>query len=172
MQVVHHTAGHHIVHGQSGSTGFFHYIIDTFPFSKCMKEWCKGTDVHGHSTPPQLMTGNAGKLIHQHPDNLCTGRYFYLQSFLHTQGTSMVVNMSRQIIHTARYIYKLAITQALAHFLNRAMNITQVWLHFFNSLTTQCNNQVQYTMCSRMLRTYINHHITSIWPGQLCSTII
>ena len=76
----------------------------------------------------------------------------------------MIINMGRKIIHPAGDINELAVSKALTHFLNRAMDISKMRFYFFNGFSIQCNHQVQYTMCGRMLRAYIDDKITFCLP--------
>src|SRR6476660_1765543 len=40
-------------------------------------------------------------------------------------------------------------------------------LYFFDRFTVQCNKQMQYAMCRRMLRSYINYQIALLCCGYL-----
>ena len=48
-----------------------------------------------------------------------------LHTFLYTQTATMIIDMRERIIHFARYINKLAETQAFAHLLNRTVYIAR-----------------------------------------------
>ena len=45
------------------------------------------------------------------------------------------------------------------------MNITKMRFYFFDRFSIQCNDQMQHTMSSRMLWSYIDDHITKSHPG-------
>ena len=77
----------------------------------------------------------------------------------------MIVDMSREIIHPAGHINKLPVGQALTHFFNGAVNITQVWFYFFDGFAIQRDHQVQYAMGGRMLWSYIDDQITFLPIG-------
>ena len=72
----------------------------------------------------------------------------------------MIIYMGREIIHAACNINELPVGKALTHFFDGAMYITKMWLNLFNGLSIQRDHQVQYTMCCRMLRSYIDDQIT------------
>lgn len=72
----------------------------------------------------------------------------------------MIINMRREIIHPAGHINELAVGKAFAHFFDRPVNETEMRFHFFDRLTIQCDHQVQYTVCGRVLGSYVNSNIS------------
>src|SRR5450432_3417401 len=106
------------------------------------------------------MRSDAGKLVHQDPDHLRAGWYLDLQTFLNTHCAIMIVNVRREVIHSARNIYKLAVGETLTHFFNRAMDISKVRLYLFYCFSIECNNKMKHPMGRGMLRTNINNKVS------------
>jgi len=93
MNVLHDATGHNIIHRQSCAAGFFHDIIDHFPFPESMKKRSKGAYIHSKGSPPKLMRSQSRQFIHQHTYHFSPLRHFDLQPLLDTKRTTMIVDM-------------------------------------------------------------------------------
>jgi len=70
-----------------------------------------------------------------------------LQSFLYTNGTAVVIDMGRKIIHPACAINELPERKTFTHLFNRAMYVSQMWFNLLYGFSIQRNNKVQHSMC-------------------------
>ena len=82
---------------------------DLVTLAEGMEEGCECSKIHGHCAPPEFMRSDPREFIHQYAYHLCALRHLHLQSLFHAKCACVVIDVRREVIHPACYIYELAV---------------------------------------------------------------
>ena len=157
MHILHYTAYGAIAHRHAGTAGLVEDFVDKFAFTETVEEGRGCALVHRQAAVRQQVRRQTHQLVHHHAYEFGTVRHLDAQRFLKTQAHGMTVHVSCHVVESLRIEQCRRVAQALAQFLDAAVNVARNHIDLLHQLTLDRGAITHHTVGRRVLRAHIDH---------------
>ena len=144
---------------KAAAGGLFHDIEHVFTVAHTIEESCQGTEILCKTPQIEQVGIDTLKLVHDGTNVLDTIGELHTHSLFYDTTNGMTSLHSTQIIHAVGQSQCLRISITLTHFLNTAVDISQMGINLLDGLTVENGLKAKHTVGGRMLRSDIDNEV-------------